>query len=64
MTINTAALNEVANFLGATDKNTVFTAIIGALVKSGVDIKDAIELVFGAGAYEKMAGQIQGLMAA
>jgi hypothetical protein len=56
--ISTTTLNQVAALLNTTDKNTVFTVVIGTLIQKGMDVKDAIESVFGEGSYEKMAGQI------
>ncbi len=56
--ITNTTLNQVAALLETTDKNTVFTVVIGTLIQKGMDVKDAIESVFGEGSYEKMAGQI------
>ena len=58
MTITAEALNKIATALNTTDKNTVLTFAVGTLVKSGIDIKDAMDAVFGEGAYMKMAGQV------
>lgn len=56
--ITADTLNQVAALLQTTDKNTVFTVVVGTLLKQGVDIKVAVELLFGEGSFEKMAGQI------
>lgn len=56
--ITNTTLNQVAALLDTTDKNTVFTVVIGTLIQKGMDVKDAIESVFGEGSYETMAGQI------
>jgi len=58
MTITANTLNKIADLLNTTDKNAVLTYAVGTLVKSGVDIKDAMDAVFGEGAYMKMAGQV------
>ena len=57
-TVSTATLNKIATLLNTTDKNTVLTYAVGTLVKSGVDIKDAMDAVFGEGAYMKLAEQV------
>lgn len=56
--ISTTTLNQVAALLNTTDKNAVFTVVIGTLIQKGMDVKVAIDSVFGEGSYEKMAGQI------
>lgn len=58
MQITNTQLNQVAALLNTTDKNTVLTVAVGTLVKAGVDIKEAIDSVFGEGAYMKLAGQV------
>ena len=40
------------------DKNAQITKMLASLIASGMDVKQAINTVFGAGAYEKMAGNI------
>jgi len=51
-------LNKVAEIIGTTDKNVVFSVVIKSLTDSGVDIKVAFDMLFGEGAYMKFAGQI------
>lgn len=58
MQITTEQLNQAAELLGTTDRNTVLTAVIGTLVKNGVDVKVALNAVFGEGTFEKIAGQV------
>lgn len=58
MQITTEQLNQVAALLNTTDKNAVFTVVIGTLVKAGVDVKVAMDAVFGEGAYMKMAESV------
>ena len=56
--MNTATFNQVATLLGTTDKNVVFSAILKTLVESGVAANAAFDMVFGEGAYKKMAGDV------
>ncbi|AMM23178.1 hypothetical protein [Variovorax sp. PAMC 28711] len=56
--IANSTLNQVAALLSTSDKNTVLTVVIGTLVQSGMDVRDAIESVLGEGSYKTMAGQI------
>ena len=59
MTITAAQLNEVANLLGTTDKNVVFSCVIQTLVKQGgISVNDAFDMLFGEGAYMKFAGEV------
>lgn len=58
MQITNTQLNQVAALLNTTDKTTVLTVAVGTLVKAGVDIKEAMDAVFGKGAYMKLAGQV------
>ena len=58
MQITNTQLNHVAALLNTTDKNTVLPVAVGTLVKAGVDIKEAMDAVFGEGAYMKLAGQV------
>lgn len=58
MQITATQLNQVANLIGSTDKNTVLTVALGVLVKSGVAIDVAMNAVFGEGAYEKLAADV------
>ena len=58
MQITNTQLNQVAALLNTTDKATVLTVAVGTLVKAGVDIKDAMDAVFGEGACLKLAGQV------
>ena len=55
MQITNTQLNQVAALLNTTDRNTVLTVAVGTLVKAGADIRDAIDAVFGEGAYMKLA---------
>lgn len=40
------------------NKNAQITEKLAALIAGGMDVKQAIDSVFGAGAYENMAGVI------
>lgn len=58
MTITANQLNQVAELIGATDKNVVFSVVIKHLVDAGLSVELAFESVFGEGAYKKFAGQV------
>ena len=58
MTITAKQLNEVANLLGTTDKNVVFSAVLKMLVQAGVEINVAFDMLFGEGAYKRFAGEV------
>ena len=58
MQITATQLNQVANLIGNTDKNTVITVAIGTLLQAGIAVDAAIDAVLGQGAYLKMAGEI------
>jgi hypothetical protein len=45
-------------------KNQIITAKIVALLAAGLTIEAAIEQVFGAGSFEKIAGQIYDMLRA
>lgn len=56
--MNAATLNQVANLLGTTDKNVVFSAVLKTLVENGIAINVAFDHLFGEGAYKKFAGEV------
>ena len=58
MQITTAQLNEVANLLGTTDKNVVFSTVLKNLFQNGIATDVAFDFVFGEGAYKRFAGDI------
>jgi len=58
MTITAQKLNEVANLLGTTDKNVVFSAVLKTLVQAGIEINVAFDMLFGKGAYKQFAGEV------
>lgn len=58
MQITAAQLNQVATLLNTNDKNVVLSATIQFLVKSGLAVDEAFEMVFGEGAYKRFAGQV------
>lgn len=58
MKVTAEALNKIADILNITDKNTVIQVAIATLVKSGVDMQDAMNAVLGQGAYLKFAGSV------
>lgn len=56
--MNAATLNQVANLLGTTDKNVVFSAVLKTLVENGVAMNVAFDHLFGEGSYKKFAGEV------
>lgn len=56
MQITAAQLNEVAALLNTADKNVVVSAVLQTLVRSGVEMNIAFDMVFGEGSYTKAAG--------
>ena len=58
LTVTTAQLNQVAELLGTTDRQTVLEVVMGTLVESGIAVDVAIDAVFGEGSYKKLAGQV------
>lgn len=57
-TVTTEQLNKIAALLGTTDKTAVINVAIGTLVKAGMDVADAVDAVFGEGAYKRLAAQV------
>lgn len=51
-------LNAIAEELKTNDKNVVISVAISMLVKSGVAVDAAFDLLFGEGAYVRFAGQV------
>lgn len=58
MTAATNLLNAIAEELNTTDKNLCINVAMSMLVKSGVSVDAAFDLLFGEGAYKKFAGQV------
>jgi len=58
MTFTAQQLNEVANLLGTTDKNVVFSAVLKTMLKSGIEVDVAFDMLFGEGAYKRFAGEV------
>lgn len=54
----TNLLNMIAEELNTTDKNLVISVAMSMLVKSGVAVDAAFEMLFGEGAWEKFAGNV------
>lgn len=44
--------------MSTTDKNLVISVAIKSLTEQGLTVKQAFEVIFGEGYYEKMAGEI------
>ena len=51
-------LNAIADELNTTDKNLCITVALNVLVKTGVEIDEAFDLLFGEGAYKRFAGLV------
>jgi hypothetical protein len=58
MPFTATQMNEVATLLNTNDKNVVINAVLATLVKSGIAIDTATDMVFGEGAYKKLAGEV------
>ena len=58
MTAATNLLNAVAAELNTTDKNLVVNVAMSMIVKSGVAVDAAFDMLFGEGAYKKLAGDV------
>lgn len=56
--ITAQQLNQVSKLLGTTDKSVVYGAVIKTLTEAGMTTRQAFDELFGAGAYEKTAGDI------
>jgi hypothetical protein len=54
----TNLLNAIAAELNTTDKNLCINVAMSMLVKSGVAVDEAFELLFGEGAYKRFSGQV------
>lgn len=53
----TNLLNAIAEELNTTDKNLCINVALSMMVKTGVAIDEAFDLLFGEGAYKRFAGQ-------
>lgn len=62
--VTTEMLNQAARVLNTTDRNVVIGAVLQALISQGVDVKAAIEAVFGEGSFDSMCGQVYDLLRA
>ena len=58
MQITTTQLNQVAELIGTTDKNVVFSAVLKTLVEAGISIDAAFDGLFGDGAFKQFAGNV------
>jgi len=52
------ALNQVAELIGATDKNAVISVILKFLTDEGIALDIAFDYVFGDGAFVKFGREI------
>ncbi len=55
---NSNRLREVAELIGASDKNMVFSAVLKTLVEGGISIDAAFDGLFGDGAFKQFAGNV------
>lgn len=55
--MNNEFLNQIAQILNTTDKNTVITYAIKSVISQGISVKAAYEFVMGAGSWEKLKGE-------
>lgn len=58
MQITTTQLNQVAELIGTTDKNVVFSAVLKTLIEDGISIDAAFDCLFGDGAFKQFAGNV------
>lgn len=58
MQITATQLNQVAELIGTTDKNVVFSAVIKTLVEAGVSLDAAFDTLFGEGSFKKFSGNV------
>ena len=56
--ITTEQLNAVANMLGTTDKNLVFSACIKTLIEAGIDARAAFDFVCGKHNIDTVIGEL------
>lgn len=54
----TNLLNAIATELNTTDKTLCINVALSMLVKTGVAVDAAFDLLFGEGAYQRFAGQV------
>ena len=65
MQITTEQLNAVAEILGTTDRNVVFSAVLRTLtVDGGFPVDAAFDALFGAGAFLRFAGDLHAALRA
>ena len=58
MQITATQLNQVAELIGTTDKNVVYSAVIKTLVEAGVSLDVAFDTLFGEGSFKKFSGNV------
>ena len=58
MTKATNLLNAIAEELNTTDKDMVINVALAMIVKTGVAVDAAFDLLLGEGAYKRFAGQV------
>lgn len=58
MTAASNLLNSIAKALNTTDKAVVINTAIAMLIKQGLPVQKAFDLIMGEGAYRELAGQV------
>lgn len=58
MTTATNLLNAIAAELNTTDKELCINVALAMIVKTGVAVNEAFDLLMGEGAYVRFAGQV------
>jgi len=58
MNAATNLLNAIADEMSTTDKNQCINVALAMLVKTGVAVDAAFDMLLGEGAYKKFAGQV------
>lgn len=58
----TELLNAIAEELNTTDKNLCINVALSMMVKTGVAIDEAFDMLFGEGSYKRFAGQVYDAM--
>lgn len=58
MTTASYLLNKIAAALNTTNKTVVINTAVAMLVKQGLPVQKAIDLIMGEGAYREIVGQV------
>jgi len=58
MTAASNFLNSIAKAMNTSDKAVVINAAIALLIKQGLPVQAAMDLIMGEGAYRELVGQV------